>query len=672
MIISQNVGVTASGNTAGTIAPEFGYVLAGGNNITLSQSGNTISIVGGAGGGGGAFTAGISGGNTSGNSGTVSNEFVLAGGNNVTLSGSTNAAGMTVTVSAFNQSVQTQNLIDLSLSGNTAGALALISSGTAILAGGNNITLSQNGQSVTISAFNQSVQTQNCVDLSLAGNTAGALALISSGTAILAGGNNITLSQNGQSVTISAFNQSNQTLGIYASSQTMGQSSSSTYDARSLSIVASGEISLGWSNGSLLISAPLTVAQTNQTLGIYGSSQTTGQSSSSTYDARSLSIVGAGIVSIGWSNSSLLISATAAQSNQTDGIYASSQTVGQSSSSTYDARSLTIVGQGIVSLGWSNSSLLISATDAAQTNQTDGIYASSNTTGQSSSSTHDARSLTVVGQGNVSVGWSNSSFLVSGTQSVQTQNLHDVTLAGNTAGALALISSGTMTLAGGNNITLSQAGNAVTISAGAQTNSLWWAIPAGVFGSSAQSLFSGSLSVGFLREAGFVSVTQGNMLVAHSLSTSSNSSYQVTETFGIAFYTRTGSTLSLASSGSQSYTFNITSNVSTNSVSGNRVVTVPITVNITPGDYWLAGLVLSSTSGTNWATLSVVQWSIYPSLSGQLAAAVPAASFQILPGNGVFSSSTTVFPSSVGFSQLTGTNSSDMHVPVCHFNNYTA
>ena len=42
----------------------------------------------------------------------------------------------------------------VSLAGNTAGALANISSGTLILAGGNNITLSQNGNSVTVSAAN--------------------------------------------------------------------------------------------------------------------------------------------------------------------------------------------------------------------------------------------------------------------------------------------------------------------------------------------------------------------------------------------------------------------------------------------------------------------------------------------------------------------------------------
>lgn len=94
----------------------------------------------------------------------------------------------------------------VSLSGNTAGALANISSGTLYLAGGNNLTLSQNGNSVTLSAFNQTAQTQNRFNLTLSGNTDGVMAQVSSGTLTLAGGNNITLSQNGNAVTISAAN----------------------------------------------------------------------------------------------------------------------------------------------------------------------------------------------------------------------------------------------------------------------------------------------------------------------------------------------------------------------------------------------------------------------------------------------------------------------------------
>lgn len=45
-------------------------------------------------------------------------------------------------------------ILAASLSGNTSGVLGLISSGTLILAGGNNITLNQDGQSITISAAN--------------------------------------------------------------------------------------------------------------------------------------------------------------------------------------------------------------------------------------------------------------------------------------------------------------------------------------------------------------------------------------------------------------------------------------------------------------------------------------------------------------------------------------
>ena len=241
------VAIAPGGNTAGVAATisTGTVILAGGNNITVSQNGQTLSIVGNAGSGSGQFSAGISGGNTSGVTGTVSNQVVLAGGNNITLSGSTNPSGMsitisgsnqsiqtqgsvlingssgqivltagpnislqqnlsTITISASNQSVQTQNCVDISLAGNTSGVLALISTGTAILSGGTNITLSQNGQTIEIDAATQTVQTQNCVDISIDGNTTGTAALVSSGTLVLSGGNNVTLSQHGQTIEIDA------------------------------------------------------------------------------------------------------------------------------------------------------------------------------------------------------------------------------------------------------------------------------------------------------------------------------------------------------------------------------------------------------------------------------------------------------------------------------------
>ena len=101
-----NAGISTGGNTAGDSGTKSGQlILAGGSNVTLSQAsgtgGNTITIIAaGATGGGGGFSAGIStGGNTSGTSGTNSVQLVLAGGNNITLSQASGPGGNTVTIS---------------------------------------------------------------------------------------------------------------------------------------------------------------------------------------------------------------------------------------------------------------------------------------------------------------------------------------------------------------------------------------------------------------------------------------------------------------------------------------------------------------------------------------------------------------------------------------------
>lgn len=197
---AAGVNLTLSGNTAGAgaLMSSGTVTLAGGNNITLSQAGGNAFTISGP----NVHNVTLAGNSTSAGAGFIqisTGTMTLAGGNNITLSQNGNA----ITISAFTQSVQTQNMIDLTISGNTAGVGALVSSGTLTLAGGNNITLSQNGNAVTISAFNQSVQTQNVVDLTISGNTAGVGALVSSGTLTLAGGANITLSQNGNAITIS-------------------------------------------------------------------------------------------------------------------------------------------------------------------------------------------------------------------------------------------------------------------------------------------------------------------------------------------------------------------------------------------------------------------------------------------------------------------------------------
>jgi hypothetical protein len=160
--------------------------------------------------------------------------------------------------------------------------------------------------------------------ITIGGNTAGVGALVSSGTLSIAGGNNVTLSQNGQSITISGANAPS-TAAYYFGGNTTGQSSSSTGGDQTLSYSMAGGISGGWSGGSVILSGPATsslvgvngisVSTAGSTIsvsGIYQSIYITGNtlgSSSSYYTPGALTISGGPLITIGWSAGSLVFSA---------------------------------------------------------------------------------------------------------------------------------------------------------------------------------------------------------------------------------------------------------------------------------------------------------------------------------------------------------------------------
>jgi hypothetical protein len=188
----SGIGVSTGGNTSGMTGTVVGtVVLAGINNITLSQATAvgpiaTITISGRD----AVFGAGVStGGNTSGTTGTVTGTIVLAGGNNITLSQSTNAAGATITISGG----ATSNAVfgaGVSTGGNTSGTTGT-NTGTFVLAGGNNITLSQatgpGGNTVTISGPN---------GLAISAGSQSA----STGTVVFSNSNNVTFGMSNSSV----------------------------------------------------------------------------------------------------------------------------------------------------------------------------------------------------------------------------------------------------------------------------------------------------------------------------------------------------------------------------------------------------------------------------------------------------------------------------------------
>lgn len=291
----QGLGVSTLGNSAGSTGTTIGtVVLAGGNQVTLSQStaaGSlaTVTISGA----NAIFGAGVStGGNTSGTSGTVTGTLVLAGGNNVTLSQSTNATGATITISGANAILAA----GISTGGNTSGTSGTVT-GTLVLAGGSNVTLSQStnasGATITISAATAAGTGVAGIGVSTGGNTSGNTGT-TQGTYVLAGGNNITLSQvtaagSLATVTISAANSGTVVSGIGVS--TGGNTSGNTGTTVGTVVFAGGnQITLSQSTaaGSL---ATITVSGANA---IFGAGISTGGNTSGTSGTVSGTLVLAG------------------------------------------------------------------------------------------------------------------------------------------------------------------------------------------------------------------------------------------------------------------------------------------------------------------------------------------------------------------------------------------
>lgn len=221
--------LTLSGNTAGALASlSSGTVtLAGGNNITLSQVGNAITISGATQTvqtqgilSAGVSTAGNTAGNTTVNTGS---QLVLVGTNMVSLSQTTAAGASTITFDATNQNLSA----GVSTGGNTAGNTTVNTGSRLVLAGGNNITLSQStaagATTITVSAPNLGAGAFSGGASNL-GNTAGDTGI--TGTRLVfVGTNNISLSQatdaNGGTLSINNT-VSNYSLGVSTGGNTAG------------------------------------------------------------------------------------------------------------------------------------------------------------------------------------------------------------------------------------------------------------------------------------------------------------------------------------------------------------------------------------------------------------------------------------------------------------------
>lgn len=295
-----------------------------------------------------------------------------------------------------------------------------ISSGTVIFSASNNLTISQNNQTILFSVPTP-VKAFGVSDT--AGNTTG------TGTVVLVAGGNITLNQEtaagGQTITIAGATAGGSGGGIGAISASGNWVSDGT-----VIFSNSNNVSFGMSGSTVTASAA----------GGGGGGISGIAAGSQTGTSGTVFFSNANNVSFGMDNNSVITgSIPAIPSAYVASLNASS---GQ----------LSISGGDNVTVSNNNSTIIISA--AAASAGIGGIAASN--------TTYTSGTVVFSNANNVSFGTNGQTITASASYSQSTAPSAFV-FSGNTAGTMATITSGTVTLAGGNNITLSQNGNAVTI-----------------------------------------------------------------------------------------------------------------------------------------------------------------------------------------------------------------
>lgn len=298
--VNPNVSLYALGNTtqnSSTVLNVSALSFNGLGVASIGYSNGSIQVSVPAGGGGaGTNTIGMSNiGNTLGDNTPINGSavrFVFAGGNNITLSQSTNGSSATMTIVGPTQTVQSQsNIAGVILSNTTYGT------GTVSFSDGNGISWASGAnQAISITHGLQHTSATSAITSNALNTSASRVINIIAATNNTGGGA-ASLSSNVSFTNANSFTFYTSAGGAIAGSFSQ---SADTNKAGTGFTSAGNNIGLSGTLSTNGFSLSATVAaQTNQTVGVYGSSQTTGSISSGTHDARSLSFIGAGMISVG-------------------------------------------------------------------------------------------------------------------------------------------------------------------------------------------------------------------------------------------------------------------------------------------------------------------------------------------------------------------------------------
>jgi hypothetical protein len=598
--------------------------------------------------------------------------LVLTGavGTNTTFAGNGIAGSMTINTAGVN----------LSLSASGGGGVGL-SAGTQSVSTGTVAFANSNGLTFGMSGSNQVTASYNSTQFAGTGTTtAGTNASIS-----------ITLNSAGINLAISgaaAGTGGASSVGLFATSNTT-QSSSGTAALSSMIFAGAGAVSVGASNGSVVISAPGTVALTQfsggfstggNTAGNTGlataqlvlvggsnitlSGSTNGGSMTATIIGASGGAGGAGI-SAGTQSVSTGTVAFANSNGITFGMSGSNQVTASYNSTQFAGTGTTTGGANIsASMTLNSNGLNLSLSGlAAGGASTVGLFGTGNTT-QNSSTTLANSSLLFNGLGALSVGFSNGSIDLSAPPVSTISGINGVSVSVN--GSTISISGILTSLAGANGLTVSSAGSTISIQ---EIPLSRWIVPDAYQLTAVSAPVNGSASFQYLNVQNAISGSRIDLLMAHSGGTSAT-----TNTCAIVWsayagiYTLNGSSLSSLSSGSTQTTYTYASNTAGNTwLTQSNIIPISVPVNFlfTGGEYIVGYNFVTNTSSVGASTTNIGQtWSVMGGIDLQTAlnyaelGSASAASRNLVSGKGVYSAASTGLAGAYSLSGIVQTGAS--------------
>jgi hypothetical protein len=670
--VAQTTQTQPAGAIAGT---NFSTTTIGGSAAagTLNSSGLTLALPAWVtAGGGNQASIGVStGGNTLGNTGIYSGQVVFAGGNNITLSVSSGAAGaQSITISGANAGGAQTGISGLQVSNTTytsgtvtfqnANGISFGSSGANGISASYTVPAAQTGISgiqvsnTTYTSGTVTWQNANGISFGSSGANGVSASYTVPSTAGLLSAINISGSNTSSNLSAVAFSNGNGvSFGLSTAAGAVGTITASvaaaggaqtgissiaaaggTQTVGMVSFINSNGISFGMSTGAN--TGSMTASYTVPSIaGLISGLNVSGGAGNSQSNVTGITFANSNGLTFGVSTGANVATITGSYSQSAQAFSA------QGGSSTFST--LVFTNSNGFSFSNTGGSIWGSYTVPTQSNQSIGMYAVGNTT-QNSSTTLDARTLSFDGLGAQTVGFSN--------------------------GSIQLSVPATPSLSGTGLVSISVNASTISIGVAGSTVSVWR--PPYWGSQTPLQIGNGSIQVFPAFVDAPLSVSRADLYVSVSGTSFALSSYGGTLSAFLGLYTRNASTLSLASSGSQSYSFSLQSAIANVSLfAGLRNVSLPIAVNAAWGDLWIAVMTQTASANTAGFTASNMMYAGPNNTFAGLLGAGSNATQQLMLGYGVFSASSAALPASMAFSALNG-SASNVLVPAVVFHNVSA